>query len=144
MGRRQVDDRVMRDVADEWRGLGWVSEISVRPHNRPNKVVVNLESDYYPSDVRRVFVEFEVLVNGDFFVTYREVRERQSDDYQCRWDRHDNDHNSRDHFHEPPGCDDARDRDDFPKYPFEMTELVLEFVEKRRGTAFECSKVERR
>lgn len=51
--------------------------------------------------------------------------------------RHENPHNSRDHFHEPPNCENAVDRDDFPKYPFEMTELVLEFVEKRRGTAFE-------
>lgn len=126
----------MRDVADEWRHLGWVSEISVRPRNKPNKVVVDLESSYYPDDVRRVVVEFEILVNGDFFVMYREVRERRSDDYECRWDRHENGHNTRDHFHEPPDCEEIADRDDFPKYPFEMTPIVLTFVEKRRGTVF--------
>lgn len=138
MGRR-VDDRVLRDVADEWRDLGWVTGVSVRPRNKPNRTVVDLEADYYPDDVRRVVVEFEVLVDGDFFVTYREVRERRADDYQCRWDRHDNPHNSRDHFHEPPDCERVVDRDDFPTYPFEMTELVLEFVEERWGSLFEES-----
>lgn len=137
MSRRTVDDRVLRDVADEWRDLGWVTGVSIRPRNKPNKTVVDLEADYYPDEVRRVLVEFEVLVNGDFFVTYREVRERKSDDYQCRWDRHDNPHNSHDHFHEPPDCGRASDRDDFPTYPFEMVELVLEFVEKRWGRLFE-------
>lgn len=137
MSRDAIDDRVMRDVADEWRGLELVTGIAVRPRNKPNKVVVDLEADYYPEQVREVFVEFEVHANGDFFVTYREEWERRSDDYQCRWDRHDNDHNSRDHYHEPPDCENAVDRDDFPKYPFEMTELVLEFVERRWATAFE-------
>ena len=101
--------------------------------------MVDFEADFYPDDVRRVFVEFEVRVDGDFFVTYREVREHQSNDYQCRWDRHDNPHNSRDHFHEPPDCERAVDRDDFPKYPFEMAGLVLEFVEERWGKLFEES-----
>lgn len=139
VSRRTVDDRVLRDIADEWRRLGWVSGVSVRPRNKPNRVVIDLEADYYPDEVRRVLVEFEVLVTGDFFVTYRERWEQRTDDYQCRWDRHENDHNSRDHFHQPPNCDDVVDRDDFPKYPFEMTRLVLEFVEERRGTAFEGS-----
>lgn len=127
----------MRDVANEWRELGWVLGISVRPRRKPNKVVIELEADYYPDEVRQILVEFEVLVNGDFFVVYREVREQQRDDYQCRWDRHENDHNSRDHFHEPPDCKEAVNPDDFPKYPFEMTELVLEFVESRWVTLCE-------
>ena len=132
---------MLRDIADEWRGLSWVTSIRVRPRNKPNKAVVELEADYYPSEVREVSVEFEVLVSGDFFVTYREVWERAADDYRCRWDRHANDHNSRDHFHEPPDCETAVDRDDFPKYPYQMTELVLRFVERRRGTAFEESRL---
>ncbi|WP_135823556.1 hypothetical protein [Halorussus ruber] len=138
MSRKSIDDRVMRDIADEWREISWVTSVSIRPSNKPNKVVVTLESDYYPAEVREVAVEFEVLVSGDFFVTYRERWERKEDDYQCRWDRHENDHNARDHFHEPPDRETAVDRD-FPKYPFQMTELVLRFVERRRGTAFEES-----
>ncbi|WP_135853306.1 hypothetical protein [Halorussus salinus] len=142
MSRAPVDDRVLRDIADEWRGLTWVTAIAVRPRNKPKKAVIELESDYYPSEVRQVSVEFEVLISGDFFATYREVWDREADDYRCRWDRHPNDHNSRDHFHEPPDCERAIDRDDFPKYPYQMTELVLRFVERRRGTAFEESRLD--
>jgi hypothetical protein len=134
----------MRDIADEWRGLGWVKGISIRPRNKPNKVVVDLKEDYYPNEVRRIVVEFEVLMSGNFFVMYREVRERKADDYECRWDRHENNHNDRDHFHKPPDCEESIDREDFPKYPFEMTKLILEFVEKRRGTAFEESAATKR
>ncbi|WP_128476926.1 hypothetical protein [Halorussus pelagicus] len=132
----------MRDIADEWRDINWVTGVSVRPQEKPNKVVINLDADYYPREVRRVSVEFEVLANGNFFVTYRERWERKADDYRCRWDRHPNDHNDDDHFHEPPECETTVDRDDFPKYPFQMTELMLRFVEQRRGTAFEDSNLD--
>ncbi len=96
---------------------------------------VDLSGDYYPG---RVSARFEIrwYRNDDFSVHYQE--ERRDSAWQCRWDRHENAHNSRDHFHPPPaashtGAQNAEWLDD----PRDVSRLVLDRVEERIETLWE-------
>jgi|GEM_PF-1403407 len=60
---------------------------------------VELSTDYYPEDTTARF-EIRWYRNDDFTFRYRGTHRDST--WQCRWDRHSNTHNSRDHVHPPP------------------------------------------
>ncbi|MEM4781739.1 MAG: hypothetical protein QXG03_09305 [Halalkalicoccus sp.] len=61
-----------------------------------------IPEQYYPNRTTgELFVRW--YTNDDFKIHYRETHPKNS--WECRWDRHPNPHNARDHFHPPP---DAR------------------------------------
>jgi len=114
-----------------------VQETSLFPANRQESLVVVLEDGYYPEAVDEVRLEVRAYTNGDFHVSYVEsyLGERR----RCRWDRHDQDHNSRDHCHPFPdaGTSEAEDRD----FPTDLTALLeqvaLPWIEDRLGEIWE-------
>lgn len=74
-----------------------------------------------------------MYTNGDFHMTYFEtyLGERR----HCRWDRHEQDHNSRDHVQPLPSASTTNAADtDFPK---DVTQVlrhhVLPWVDARLG-----------
>ena len=96
---------------------------------------VELSDDYYP-DETSARLEIRWYRNDDFNVHYRE--ERRDDTWTCRWDRHPNAHNSRDHFHPPPGASrtDAADAQ-WPDDHRDVSRLVLDRIEERIETLWE-------
>jgi hypothetical protein len=114
-----------------------VRETSLFPANRQESLVVVLENEYYPEAVDEVRLEVRAYTNGDFHVSY--VESYLGEGGRCRWDRHDQDHNSRDHFHPFPqaGTSGAEDRD----FPTDLTalleRLVLPWIEDRLGEVWE-------
>ena len=76
----------------------------------------------------------ECTRSGNFHVSYIETY--LGEIQRCRWDRHEQNHNTRDHFHPFPaaGTSNAEDRD----FPADVTALletvVLPWVETRLGT----------
>ena len=96
---------------------------------------VEVSGDYYPNEVSAHF-EIRWYRNDDFNVHYQE--KRQDSAWNCRWDRHPNAHNSRDHFHPPPaaGRTDAEDAQ-WPNDHRDVTRLVLDRVEARIETLWE-------
>lgn len=86
-------------------------------------------SEYYPHEASAC-IEIRWYRNDDFSVHYQE--ERQDSVWACRWDRHPNAHNSRDHFHPPPDASrtDAEDAR-WPTDHRDVCRLVLEHVEER-------------
>lgn len=96
---------------------------------------VEVSSDYYPNEASARF-EIRWYRNDDFTVHYHE--ERQDGVWQCRWDRHPNTHNSRDHFHPPPDASrtDAEDAQ-WPDDHRDVGRLVLARVEERIETLWE-------
>jgi hypothetical protein len=90
---------------------------------------VELSREYYPNEVS-ARVEIRWYRNEDFTVHYQEDRQRSA--WQCRWDRHPNAHNSRDHFHPPPAAsrtdaENARWPDDHR----DVIRLALDRIEAR-------------
>ena len=114
-----------------------VQETSLFPANRQESLVVVLENEYYPEAVDEARLEIRVYTNGDFHVSY--VESYLGEQRRCQWDRHDQDHNSRDHVHPFPdaGTSGAEDRD----FPTDLTALleqvVLPWVEARLGEIWE-------
>lgn len=131
--KRRVDDALLRHLQQLFGQLELVSKTVLFPANRQESLVVEFETDHYPESVETVRLEIRVYINGDFHVTYFEnyLGERR----HCRWDRHDQNHNSRGHFHPLPtaSTQDARDR----AFPADVTEVmrraVLPWVDERFG-----------
>jgi hypothetical protein len=90
---------------------------------------VELSGDYYPSTVSTLF-EIRWYRNDDFNVHYQE--DRQNKPWKCRWDRHPNAHNSRDHFH-PPSAASRTDAQDvhWPDDHQDVCHLVMDYLEER-------------
>ncbi|WP_244605256.1 hypothetical protein [Halorussus halobius] len=101
-----------------------------KPHLR-----VDLSGAYYPSEIS-ARLEIRWYRNDDFNVHYQE--EQRDASWECRWDRHPNAHNSRDHFHPPPAA--SRDRAEDARWPpdhRDVGRLVFGRIEKRIETLWE-------
>ena len=96
---------------------------------------VELSSDYYPSH-SSVRLKIRWYRNDVFNIHYQEQRDEET--WQCRWDRHPNVHNSRDHFHPPPVASRTEAQDaDWPNDHREVCRLVLDYIEERIETLWE-------
>jgi len=96
---------------------------------------VGLSGDYYPSEVS-ARLEIRWYRNDDFSVHYQE--ERQDGVWKCRWDRHPNPHNARDHFHPPPDASHAdAENAEWPTDYRDVSRLVLDRITEPIGTLWE-------
>lgn len=129
---RGLDQALLRVIAQRLGALGLVDSVAVFPPEKPSAIVAALDEQYFPPAFHQVFLEIRAFTNGDFSITYRE--ESNGAAWQCRWDRHENPHSDRDHFHPPPqaGTDEAVDRD-YPADVFAVLEVILSEVDDRLG-----------
>lgn len=96
---------------------------------------IELSGEYYPDELT-ARLEIRWYRNDDFNLQYRE--QRQGETWTCRWDRHPNPHNSRDHFHPPPAASQADAQDEqWPDDHRDLCRIVLESVEDRIETLWE-------
>lgn len=91
-----------------------------------------LANSYYPPLVSEATLTVRWYTNDDFTIHYRESHEES--DWECRWDRHPNPHNSRDHFHPPPNAATPGTDENWPTDYREVIRLVLDDVEERIRT----------
>lgn len=133
---RELDEAVLRWIAQRLGTLTLVERVSVFPRAAPESVVARFDRQYYPARMDRVTLDLRVYLDGAFSITYRETWNGES--WQCRWDRHDNPHSGRDHFHRPPdaGTEDAVDRP-YPADVMAVIELVLGDIDERLGEVWE-------
>lgn len=131
-----LDEALLRTMARRLGTLTRIDRVSVFPAAKPDSVVAQFDLQYYPERMDRVTLELRTYLNGAFHISYREVRNGQA--WMCRWDRHENTHSSRDHFHRPPEArtETAVDRD-YPDDILGVLELVLEDVDERLGEVWE-------
>ncbi|TKX54275.1 hypothetical protein EXE42_08595 [Halorubrum sp. SP3] len=134
---RSVDEATLRYLGRAFGRRDEVSQTSLFPTNKPERLAVTLDAEYHPELVGVVSLELRAYTNGDFHVSYHE--RRAGDRRQCRWDRHDQPHNTRDHFHPLPDADTtaAVDR----SYATDLTRViegaVLPWVDERVGALWE-------
>ncbi|NHN60098.1 MULTISPECIES: hypothetical protein [Halorussus] len=96
-----VDTEVLERVARRLRGSSRFDGVVSRPEYALNSVVAEHDTGYFPSGIDRVYLRIRWFETNDFSVHYSEQYGDEKS-WECRWDRHLNDHNSRDHFHPPP------------------------------------------
>jgi hypothetical protein len=136
---RRVDEALLRHLQGIVADLEGVARTSLFPTNRQESLVIEFETAYYPDEIETVRLELRVYTNGDFHCTYFEtyLGERR----HCRWDRHEQDHNSRDHFHPLPSASttNAVDKD----FPHDVTQVlrhhVLPWVDERLGELWDAA-----
>ncbi|WP_089309321.1 hypothetical protein [Halorubrum ezzemoulense] len=134
---RTVDEATLRYVARLFGHQDDVQTTSLFPSNKVESLVVTLDADYYPSDIDEVTLEARVYTNGEFHVSY--IERRSGAQRRCRWDRHEQPHSSRDHYHPLPDAstEAAVDR----TYPTEFTRVlettVLPWIDDRVGQLWE-------
>lgn len=133
---RVLDEALLRHVAQKLGELTLVDAVSVFPAEKRESVVVQFDTRQYPAWMSSVTLELRAYLGGAFHITYRETWNGEA--WMCRWDRHENPHSSRDHFHEPPDARtaDAVDRD-YPEDFMAVVELVLTAVEDRLGEVWD-------
>ena len=84
---------------------------------------------YYPETVEDARLSVRWYTNDDFKLHYRE--EHADHAWECRWDRHPNPHNTRDHFHSPPAAPTPGEDASWPGDHRDVVALVLGEVEAR-------------
>lgn len=134
---RSVNEEYLRSLSGTLSSLGAVAETSLFPATRPESLVATLREEHFPADVEVVTLEVRAYTNGDFHVTYAEryVGARR----QCRWDRHDQTHNARDHYHPLPDASTgaAEDRSYRATVDDVLRKTVLPWVDDRIGTLWD-------
>lgn len=96
-----VDFALLRTIHSRLRGTERFREAELRPEYAPNSIVLRYDLGYFPQEVEDAFLQVRWYTNDDFNVHYEE-RYTDCDVWKCRWDRHPNEHNTREHFHPPP------------------------------------------
>jgi len=136
---RSVDAETLRDLGRSFGRRPEVRHTSLFPSNKLESLVVTLDADYYPDQVDGVSTEVRAYTNGDFHVSYLESL--SGDRRRCRWDRHDQPHNARDHFHPLPDASTAAavDRSYAPDLTRVVAEAVLPWIDDRVGELWESA-----
>lgn len=121
---RSVDEETLRYLGRSFGRRPEVRHTSLFPSNKLESLVVTLDADYYPEDIDDVSIKLRAYTNGDFHVSYLESQSGAR--RRCRWDRHDQPHNTRDHFNPLPDASTAAAVD--RSYALDLTRVVTETV----------------
>ena len=93
----EILDRIAAHLARTAR----FDDVRSRPPYAPNAVVADYDLGYFPGGVTRAYLRIRWFEIDDFSIHYSE-QYQTGNSWECRWNRHLNDHNSREHFHSPP------------------------------------------
>jgi hypothetical protein len=107
--RGPVDATILDRIATRLRGSTRFERVERRPAYAPNAVIADYDLGYFPGGIDRAYLRIRWFETDDFSIHYAE-QYGSGDAWECRWDRHPNDHNAREHFHPPsdaatPGSD---------------------------------------
>lgn len=96
-----IDTEMSERIGRRLRRSVRFSSVEYRPSYAPNAVVAEFDDGYFPTAVERASLRIRWFETDDFNVHYAE-QYLDGDSWECRWDRHPNEHNDRAHFHPPP------------------------------------------
>jgi len=137
MSGRDVNEERLRLLARYLGRQEAVDRVDAFPPGKPDRIVARFEPSLFPAVVDEVRIEVRYRYNGDLNCLY--VEYWAGERWACRWDRHENPHGARDHFHPPPGMGDGRALDcELPADLNDVVGTVLRFVERRIGDLWEA------
>ena len=96
-----IDVDILDRIATRLSGDDRFSTVARQPEYAPDSVILEYDLAYFPSTVDRAYLRLRWYVTDDFTIHYSEQYENW-EGWECCWDRHPNDHNTRAHFHPPP------------------------------------------
>lgn len=125
-----IDFDVLYRVDMYLAGSQRYSTVDVGPEYAPHAVVAEYDPGYFPSNVEGASLQIRWYETDDFSVHYSE-HYTDGSRWECRWDRHPNDHNTRDHFHPPPSAATPGENASFPWDWRDVMTLVLHELDAR-------------
>ena len=111
--RGPIDTEILNRIAAHLARSDRFDDIQTQPKYAPNAVIADYDLGYFPSGVERAYLRIRWFETDDFSIHYSE-QYQTNNEWECRWDRHPNDHNTREHFHPPPDALTPGDDADYP------------------------------
>lgn len=124
-----IDRAVLEYLRGRFEATSQVGTATITDDEGHLELRVEFDAAYYPADSTDAALSVRWYANDDFAVHYRE--KRPDGDWECRWDRHPNTHNSRSHFHPPPDAATPGEDRHWPTDVRDVIETVLDDVEER-------------
>lgn len=105
------------------------------PHE-PRLLHAHFDTAHYPDSTTAARLDVRWFTTGDFSFHYVETN---ADDpqWECRWDRHPNTHNTRVHFHHPPDGNEVTNLSLSSHHPLDVYSTVLDAIEQRLNAQWE-------
>ncbi|SEA33058.1 hypothetical protein SAMN04488065_2702 [Haloplanus vescus] len=124
-----IDRPILEFLQTRLQATRQVSHAAITDASGHFELQVVFASSYYPAPVDDATLTVRWYTNDDFTIHYRELHSGHT--WECRWDRHPNPHNTRDHFHPPPTAPTPGDDDSWPTDHCDVLQLVLDEIEDR-------------
>lgn len=125
-----LNEELMRRIGTRLGTQEVIARVDKFPLAKPDRIVATFRAHLYPEPITAARLELRLRLNDDVNIIY--VEEWPGDRWACRWDRHENDHNAREHFHPPPVATTRNALDiDLPADPNRAVQLALQFVDDR-------------
>lgn len=128
--RGPIDTEILDRVAAHLARSERFADIQTRPSYAPNAVVADYDLGYFPGGVTRAYLRIRWFETDDFSIHYSE-QYRTEDSWECRWDRHPNNHNTREHFHPPPVAPTPGEDAEYPDEWRDVLATVLTRLDDR-------------
>ncbi|WP_416841810.1 hypothetical protein [Haloferax sp. DFSO52] len=128
------DRQILRLLERHLASDSLVAETEFDPDSyEPRLLHALLDAGRYPESIETARLDIRWFTTGNFSIHYVEEHDDEML-WECRWDRHPNNHNSRLHFHQPPDATDVTDLTFSSLHPLEVYSTVLTAVDQRLET----------
>jgi hypothetical protein len=125
-----IDTELLDRIAAHLARSARFEDVQARPPYAPNAVIADYDLGFFPGGVRRAHLRIRWFETDDFSIHYAE-QYQTGKSWECRWDRHPNDHNSREHFHPPPDAPTPGTDEDYPEGWRDVLATVLTRLDER-------------
>jgi len=127
-----IDRPILEFIQTRLQATRQVSQATITETSGHLELTVIFAPAYYPASVDDARLSVRWYTNDDFKLHYRE--EHADHAWECRWDRHPNPHNTRDHFHPPPTAATPGEDTTLPVDHRDVVAFVLNEIEDRIAT----------
>jgi len=125
-----IDTEILNRTAAHLARSARFGDVHSRPPHAPNAVVADYDLGYFPGGVTRASLRIRWFETDDFSIHYAE-QYQSGDSWECRWDRHPNDHNAREHFHPPPDAPTPGEDGEYPAEWRDVLAMTLAHLDNR-------------
>ena len=130
-----IDRPILEFLRARLRATEQVARATVNDSDGHLALECVFEPAYYPESVETATLTIRWYTNDDFAIHYRETGPDGA--WECRWDRHPNPHDAREHFHPPPTAAVPGRDASWPSDYRDVIGVVLDAIEDRIGTLWE-------
>ena len=125
-----IDTEVLDRIAAHLARSACFDDVQSRPPYAASAVIADYDLGYFPNGVARAYLRIRWFETDDFSIHYSE-RYQTGNSWECRWDRHPNDHNTREHFHPLPEAPTPGEDEDYPDQWRDVLATVLISLDDR-------------